>query len=67
MLHAFEKACGKELPYVIDPRRPGDIATCYANVDLAKKELHFEAKRTVEDMCRDTWNWQKNNPNGYRS
>ena len=63
----FEEATGVKIPYVIKDRRPGDIATCYANVDLAKKELHFEAKRTVEDMCRDTWNWQKNNPNGYRS
>lgn len=65
MIHAFEKACGKQLPYEICPRRPGDIAACYACPDKAKKELGWEAKYDLEDMCRDQWNWQKNNPNGY--
>ena len=65
MIHAFEKACGKELPYVIDPRRPGDIAQCYADPAKAKNELGWTADKTLEDMCRDTWNWQSKNPNGY--
>ena len=65
MIHAFEKACGKELPYVIDPRRPGDIAQCYADPAKAKNELGWKADKTLEDMCRDAWNWQSKNPNGY--
>ena len=62
---AFEKANGLKIPYVIAPRRPGDIATCYADPTKAKNELGWEAKRGIEDMCRDSWNWQKNNPMGY--
>ena len=65
MLHAFEKACGKELAYVIDPRRPGDIAECWADPAKAKAELGWEAQFDLEDMCRDSWNWQSNNPDGY--
>ena len=65
MVHAFEKACGKQLPYVIDPRRPGDIATCYSDPAKAEKELGWKAEKTLEDMCRDAWNWQSNNPDGY--
>ena len=65
MLHAFEKACGKELPYVIDPRRPGDIAECWADPAKAKRELGWEAQFDLEDMCRDSWNWQSQNPDGY--
>ena len=65
MVHAFEKACGKTLPYVIDPRRPGDIATCYSDPSKAKEQLGWEAEKTLEDMCRDAWNWQYNNPDGY--
>ena len=65
MLHAFEKACGKTLPYVIDPRRPGDIAECWADPAKAKAELGWEAQFDLEDMCRDSWNWQSNNPDGY--
>ena len=65
ILHAFDKACGKELPYVIDPRRPGDIAMCYADPSLAAEVLGWKAERNIEDMCRDTWNWQSHNPNGY--
>lgn len=66
MIKAFSKACGKEIPYVIKPRRPGDIATCYADPALAKAELGWEAERGLEEMCEDGWRWQSNNPNGYR-
>ena len=62
---AFQKASGIEIPFVIDPRRPGDPDEVYANADKAKKLLGWEAKRTIEDMCVDTWRWQKGNPNGY--
>ena len=65
MVHAFEKACGKTLPYVIDPRRPGDIATCYSDPSKALEELGWKAEKTLEDMCRDAWNWQSSNPDGY--
>ena len=67
VLHAFEKACGHELPYVIDPRRPGDIAECYADPSKAKRELDWVAEYGIEDMCADSWNWQKNNPDGYHT
>ena len=67
VIHAFSKAVGKEIPYVIKPRRAGDIATCYSDATKAKEELGWEAKRTLDDMCRDAWNWQSKNPNGYRS
>ncbi len=65
MIHAFEKACGKELPYKICERRPGDIATCYAAPDKAKKELCWEAKFGIEEMCASQWKWQSGNPMGY--
>ena len=65
MIHAFEKACGKKLPYKIVDRRPGDIATCYAAPDKAKKELHWEAKNGIEEMCASQWKWQSGNPMGY--
>lgn len=65
MVHAFEKACGHELKYEIQARRPGDIATCYAKCDKAKEELGWEALYGVEEMCADTWKWQTMNPNGY--
>ena len=65
VLHAFENACGKDLPYVIDPRRPGDIAECWADPAKAKQELGWEAQYGIDDMCRDTWNWQSKNPDGY--
>lgn len=65
ILHAFEKACGKTLPYEIKPRRAGDIATCYADPAKAKKELGWEAVRELDEMCEDSWRWQSNNPNGY--
>ena len=67
VIHTFEKACGKELPYVIRERRPGDIATCYSSPAKAEKELGWTAEFDLEDMCRDSWNWQQKNPNGYNS
>ena len=66
MIEAFSKACGKQIPYAIKPRRPGDIAECYADAALAKKELGGEAERGIDEMCEDSWRWQSNNPNGYR-
>ena len=66
MIHAFSRAVGKEIPYVIRPRRAGDIATCYADAAKAKEELGWEAKRGIDDMCADGWRWQSMNPNGYR-
>ncbi len=62
---AFENANSLEIPYDIVERRPGDIAECYADPALAEKELGWRAEKNLVDMCRDTWNWQKNNPNGY--
>lgn len=61
----FEKACGKEIPYKITPRRPGDIDMCYADPAKAKKELGWEATRSIDKMCEDAWRWQTKNPNGY--
>ncbi|MBR6764748.1 MAG: UDP-glucose 4-epimerase GalE [Clostridia bacterium] len=66
MVKAFEEASGREIPYVISPRRPGDIAEVYADASLAEKELGFKTKRDVYDMCKDLWNWQAQNPNGYQ-
>ena len=66
VLHAYEKACGKTLPYVVDPRRPGDIAVCYADPTKAKDELGWEAKYGIEEMCASSWKWQSMNPNGYK-
>jgi len=65
VLHAYEKACGRELPYVIDPRRPGDIAEYYADPAKARDELGWEAKLGIEEMCASSWKWQSMNPNGY--
>lgn len=62
---SFEKASGIKIPYEIVGRRPGDPDEVYANADKAKKLLGWEATKTIDDMCRDTWRWQKNNPNGY--
>ena len=67
VIHAFEKACGKELPYVMKPRRDGDVATCYSSPAKAEKELSWKAEFDLIDMCRDSWNWQQKNPNGYNS
>lgn len=65
VVHAFEKACGKEIKYQIKPRRAGDIATCYADATKAKEELGWVAEKGIEEMCADTWRWQSGNPNGY--
>ena len=67
IVHAFEKACGKKLPYEIKPRRAGDVPACYATSAKAERELGWKAQYDLEDMCRDQWNWQKNNPNGYEN
>ena len=60
MVRAFEKACGKPIPYTINPRRPGDIAVCYAATELAERELGWKAARDVDQMCADAWRWQRN-------
>ncbi|HEM2750805.1 TPA: UDP-glucose 4-epimerase GalE [Streptococcus suis] len=65
LVQAFEKVNGVPVPYKIVDRRPGDVATCYANADKALAELNWKTEKTIEDMCRDTWNWQSKNPNGY--
>ncbi len=65
MIKAFERACGKKIPYEITARRPGDIAACYADPSKAKKELGWQARKGIDDMCRDAWNWQVKNPKGY--
>ncbi len=67
MIKAFSKACGHDVPYKIEARRPGDIDSCYADPSFAKAEIGFEATRNLEDMCRDAWRWQSQNPNGYNS
>ncbi len=67
MIQAFSKAVGHEIPYVIKPRRAGDIATCYADATKAKEELGWTAERGIDEMCQDAWRWQSANPNGYRS
>ena len=67
ILHAYEKACGKTLPYVIDPRRPGDIAECYADPSKALNEMGWKAQYGIEEMCASSWKWQSMNPNGYKS
>ncbi|MDY5987509.1 UDP-glucose 4-epimerase GalE [Sporofaciens sp. SGI.106] len=66
MVKAFSKACGKEIPYEIKPRRAGDIAMCYADPAKALKVLGWKAERGLDEMCADTWRWQSQNPNGYR-
>lgn len=65
VLHAYERACGKTLPYVMDPRRPGDVAACWADTARAKAELGWEAQYGIDEMCASSWNWQKHNPQGY--
>ena len=65
VIHAFEKACGHKLPYSVKPRRAGDIASCYADADKAKKELGWQAQLGIDDMCASLWKWQSLNPKGY--
>ena len=66
VIHAFEKACGKKLPYAVKPRRAGDIAACYADASKAERELGWKAELGIDEMCSSLWNWQTKNPNGYR-
>lgn len=65
VLHAYEKACGRELPYVMDPRRPGDIAVCYADPRKALEELDWKAELGIGEMCASSWKWQSMNPDGF--
>ncbi|HOD55299.1 MAG TPA: UDP-glucose 4-epimerase GalE [Candidatus Cloacimonadota bacterium] len=65
IVNAFEKVNQVKIPYQITDRRPGDVATCYANPEKSFKMLNWKAEKGIEDMCFDSWNWQKNNPNGY--
>ena len=65
VIEAFDKACGKKIPYEIKPRRAGDIATCYCDPSKAKRELGWEAEYGIDEMCADSWKWQTQNPNGY--
>lgn len=67
VIHAFEKACGHSIPYVIAPRRAGDIATCYAKADKAKAELGWEATLGIDEMCASLWKWQTMNPDGFNT
>ena len=66
LVNTFERVNRVPIPYKIVPRRSGDVATCYANADKAYKGLNWKTTKSVEDMCRDTWNWQSKNPNGYQ-
>jgi UDP-glucose 4-epimerase len=65
VVHAFERACGKTLPYRIAERRPGDLAEYYASCEKARKELDWVAEYDLDRMCEDSWRWQSHNPNGY--
>ena len=65
LVKAFEAASGQAIPYRIEPRREGDVASCFADPALAKRLLGWEAQHTLQDMCADAWRWQKGNPNGY--
>ena len=65
LLRAFERASGQTIPYRIVARRPGDVPACWSDPSLAKERLGWTAKRSIEDMCRDAWNWQRNNPRGF--
>lgn len=67
LVKAFEKANGIKIPYVIDQRRAGDVAACYSDPSKAWEKLGWKAELGIEDMCRDSWNWQKNNPNGFEA
>lgn len=65
IVNAFAKVNNVEVPYIITDRRPGDVAECYADASKALNEMNWKAEKNLEDMCRDTWNWQTKNPNGY--
>jgi len=65
MVKTFERAIELKIPYKIAPRRDGDIAVCYANPSLEKELIGWETTKDIEQMCKDSWNWQSKNPNGY--
>lgn len=65
VIHTFEKVSGKKIPYELTDRRPGDAAVCYADASKAERRLGWKTEKSLDDMCRDAWNWQTNNPNGY--
>lgn len=67
LIAAFSKAAGKDIPYQIAPRRPGDVASCYASAQKALNELNWHAEKTIEQACEDSWRWQSQNPDGYNS
>ncbi len=67
LIAAFTKASGQEVPYEITARRPGDIASCYCDPSKAERELNWKAKKSIDDACADSWRWQSQNPDGYRS
>jgi UDP-glucose 4-epimerase len=62
---AFSEACGRKIPYKIAPRRPGDIPVCYADPAKANRELNWQARKGLDEMCADAWRWQTLNPDGY--
>ena len=65
MVNTFKRISGRDVPYKITPRRPGDVAACYADPALSHQKLGWKAERNLDEMLADTWRWQKNNPNGY--
>jgi len=65
VVKAMKKACGKEIPLKIIDRRPGDVAVLLANCSKAERDLNWKAEYGIEEMCKDAWNWQNKNPNGY--
>ena len=66
IIQSFSKACGKELPYEIKDRRPGDIASCYADPAEAESKLGWKAELSIDQACEDSWRWQSQNPDGYK-
>jgi UDP-glucose 4-epimerase len=67
MVHAFEKASGQKIPYIIAPRRAGDVTASYADVSKARQELGWETQKTLQEACADSWRWQSQNPDGYKT
>ena len=67
LVNAFKRVNDIDIPYAIVDRRPGDVARCYANATKALEKLGWKAEKNLDDMCRDAWRWQSNNPNGYRN
>ena len=65
MIDAFEKACGKKIPFQVTGRRPGDVMVCYADTSQAITKMGWKANYDIDDMCKDVWLWQTKNPNGY--